>query len=695
MPISEAETDLLTMLQLPYVENAELEGTTLRLKLRGSAQEFTVILPEEYPQGEPVCLNDGNVLRQGRLAEIAAELHGSNSDTRLGAKGREPSTVSSMSDDPEEDEVSRSRSLADMCDQLRKDIAEMGALIRSVKEFQNVEDVVVEIMLDISFMDPMLALTWGTDLDQPIIIGLRFNRGHYLDTVEPPAVECRQVGEEHSTLASQIRYILVHQFRRLWRDGRFNPGNAACEWEESDEEDDDTETYKYVGGRKPVPQKETRRDRTKAKPKAGRGSPRAPKQPKADEKASIVEQLQAMGFDLNRSREAASTSKSFEEALDKILSGKVTAAPSAESDPVSKPLSPDQEQQAATLLEMGFGPLGLVTAAVRAARSVESAIQWIFSGGKDERAAVPSQDVAHYRGPSGERAWPAEVGGFLKQVHRYAQQRIPTCHHFCVICDRKHKFVDTILKPAVCLRELCVFAFRELNVGKGTASDVATPAYLHSLITLLAQARPDMAYLIDSAEARMSVMSQLPNKLEHGETWEIPIPETSALYNYVHKTREAIGKGGQANYFGSIVTKNLRLLILPQHTERFRKKQQELLQDGRPSDPCVAFHSTPHVDAMNGIVANNFDPEKCGRHDAGYYGRGTYFHTNVPHGGAGGANTFIALLLKGREYELTYRLGCPLQPGYDSHIAADRKATGETVIFKQNQMLPVFLYDSA
>eukprot|EP00661_Eupelagonemidae_sp_cell13_P018902 gene18902-biopygen9987 len=38
-------------------------------------------------------------------------------------------------------------------------------------------------------------------------------------------------------------------------------------------------------------------------------------------------------------------------------------------------------------------------------------------------------------------------------------------------------------------------------------------------------------------------------------------------------------------------------------------------------------------------------------------------------------------------------LGCARKAGYDSHIADDRRQTGETVIFSADQMFPVFLYD--
>jgi hypothetical protein len=161
-----------------------------------------------------------------------------------------------------------------------------------------------------------------------------------------------------------------------------------------------------------------------------------------------------------------------------------------------------------------------------------------------------------------------------------------------------------------------------------------------------------------------------------------------ALNDFIHESRCGIHSCHRHK------DSTAELLILPEHLAAFVTTMQEFKKKGYPCKPCLAFHSTPFDDAYDGISRNNFDPQKCGRHDAGYYGRGTYFQTNLPHGGAGSRHTFFALILKGREYELMYRLGCPLEPGFDSHIAADRKNTGETVIFKKDQMLPVFCYDA-
>ncbi|XP_078388373.1 protein mono-ADP-ribosyltransferase PARP6 isoform X4 [Cetorhinus maximus] len=67
--------------------------------------------------------------------------------------------------------------------------------------------------------------------------------------------------------------------------------------------------------------------------------------------------------------------------------------------------------------------------------------------------------------------------GFLVQTMKYAEQRIPTLNEYCVVCDEQHVFQNgSMLKPAVCTRELCVFSFYTLGVMSGAAEEVATGA---------------------------------------------------------------------------------------------------------------------------------------------------------------------------------------------------------------------------
>jgi hypothetical protein len=221
-------------------------------------------------------------------------------------------------------------------------------------------------------------------------------------------------------------------------------------------------------------------------------------------------------------------------------------------------------------------------------------------------------------------------------------------------------------------------------------------AALLAVSHLLKLASPDAAEGAFIDEVLLSLHPEVDAALKAG-TSLVDVPAGHALAQFLASARAAVAKKQEhpnmlANMLAQEAVSNIQLVILPTHVDAFTKKLEEFSSTGRPSVPCVAFHSTPHQDAWRGIACNNFDPEKCGRHDAGFYGRGTYFHTNVPFGGGGGSKTFLSLILKGVEYELNYRLGCPLEKGFDSHIAADRKDTGETVIFHQSQMIPVISY---
>ncbi|XP_035011881.2 protein mono-ADP-ribosyltransferase PARP6 [Hippoglossus stenolepis] len=79
--------------------------------------------------------------------------------------------------------------------------------------------------------------------------------------------------------------------------------------------------------------------------------------------------------------------------------------------------------------------------------------------------------------------------GFLVQIMRYAEQRMPTLNEFCVVCDERHVFQNgPMLKPAVCTRELCVFSFYTLGVMSGATEEVATGAEVIDLLVAMCRA---------------------------------------------------------------------------------------------------------------------------------------------------------------------------------------------------------------
>ncbi|XP_072520462.1 protein mono-ADP-ribosyltransferase PARP8 isoform X2 [Salminus brasiliensis] len=84
---------------------------------------------------------------------------------------------------------------------------------------------------------------------------------------------------------------------------------------------------------------------------------------------------------------------------------------------------------------------------------------------------------------NGAKSIPIRDRGFLVQTMEYAEQRIPVLNEFCVVCDEPHVFQNgPMLRPTVCERELCVFAFQTLGVMNEAADEIATGAQVVDLL---------------------------------------------------------------------------------------------------------------------------------------------------------------------------------------------------------------------
>uniref|UniRef100_A0A8C7STX5 Poly [ADP-ribose] polymerase n=1 Tax=Oncorhynchus mykiss TaxID=8022 RepID=A0A8C7STX5_ONCMY len=84
---------------------------------------------------------------------------------------------------------------------------------------------------------------------------------------------------------------------------------------------------------------------------------------------------------------------------------------------------------------------------------------------------------------NGAKSIPIKDRGFLVQTMEYAEQRIPVLNEFCVVCDEPHVFRNgPMLRPTVCERELCVFAFQTLGVMNEAADEIATGAQVVDLL---------------------------------------------------------------------------------------------------------------------------------------------------------------------------------------------------------------------
>lgn len=81
---------------------------------------------------------------------------------------------------------------------------------------------------------------------------------------------------------------------------------------------------------------------------------------------------------------------------------------------------------------------------------------------------------------------PNYTHGLFCEILRYVKYRIPTLNKYCVICDQTHLFGGSLLKPAVCRRELCAFTFQQFNIVSD--AELATHAEVADLLVSMAKA---------------------------------------------------------------------------------------------------------------------------------------------------------------------------------------------------------------
>lgn len=78
--------------------------------------------------------------------------------------------------------------------------------------------------------------------------------------------------------------------------------------------------------------------------------------------------------------------------------------------------------------------------------------------------------------------------GLLVGLLEYVRYRLQSLNEFCPLCDLGHMFGAPMLKPAVCRRELCNFAFSKLGLMADTVDGVAMQAEVVDLLVAMFKA---------------------------------------------------------------------------------------------------------------------------------------------------------------------------------------------------------------
>ncbi|XP_062858651.1 protein mono-ADP-ribosyltransferase PARP6 isoform X2 [Trichomycterus rosablanca] len=292
------------------------------------------------------------------------------------------------------------------------------------REYEAIDDVDIDLLINISFLDEQVALAWKVNRTEPIILRLRFSLSQYLDGPEPTVEVFQPSSKDGFSVSVQLKRILTTFISNQWR----HLSNEFLRTQQKKRH-----SWFKAGG-------------TIKKFRAGLSiftpiakSPNVPLIQGPGDKGRVAGPEPRVSRLMNRS--VSSTMRMPKGDL-------LTYAPNGQS--VAVPGSKSTVQI-----------------------TTKQLIELFFS----------SQALLHCK------SIPTLEYGFLVQIMKYSEQRIPTLNEYCVVCDEQHVFQNgSMLKPAVCTRELCVFSFYTLGVMSGAVEDVATGAEVVDLLVAMCRA---------------------------------------------------------------------------------------------------------------------------------------------------------------------------------------------------------------
>ncbi|XP_028812872.1 protein mono-ADP-ribosyltransferase PARP6 isoform X4 [Denticeps clupeoides] len=294
----------------------------------------------------------------------------------------------------------------------------------SVREYGTIDDVDIDLHINISFLDEEVATAWKVIRTEPIVLRLRFSLSQYLDGPEPSVEVFQPSNKDSFSLGLQLKKILSTFTSQQWK-------HLSNEFLKAQQEK--RHSWFKAGG-------------TIKKFRAG---------------LSIFSPIPK--------------SPSFPLIQDTVLKGKLNVPELRVTRLMNRSISCTMKNPKGELFSY---PPNSQTVAVPAARApaqitTRQLIELFFS----------SQAGGHCKNI------PTLEYGFLVQIMKYSEQRIPTLNEYCVVCDEQHVFQNgSMLKPAVCTRELCVFSFYTLGVMSGAAEEVATGAEVVDLLVAMCRA---------------------------------------------------------------------------------------------------------------------------------------------------------------------------------------------------------------
>ncbi|KAL4684414.1 hypothetical protein H8959_022108 [Pygathrix nigripes] len=385
----------------------------------------------------------------------------------------------------------------------------------SLREYGAIDDVDIDLHIDVSFLDEEIAVAWEVIRTEPIIVRLHCSLTQYLNG-PVPTVDVFQIStKERFGLGHQLKKIMqtfvtqqwkqskeksnclhnkklsekkvkspLHLFSTLRRSPSYPPpGCGKSKSKLKSEQDGISKTHKLLRRTCSSTVKTDDVCSTKSHRTFGRS---LSSDPRAEQAMTTIKSHKL----LNRPCPAAVKS---EECLTlkshKLLTRSCSGDPRCEHNTNLKPHKLLSRSYSSNLrMEELYGLKNHKLLSKSYSSAPKSSKTELFKEPNAEGRRLsltsgligiltPSSSSSSQPAPNGAKCIPVRDRGFLVQTIEFAEQRIPVLNEYCVVCDEPHVFQNgPMLRPTVCERELCVFAFQTLGVMNEAADEIATGA---------------------------------------------------------------------------------------------------------------------------------------------------------------------------------------------------------------------------
>ncbi|XP_078531178.1 protein mono-ADP-ribosyltransferase PARP8 [Lissotriton helveticus] len=456
--------------------------------------------------------------------------------------------------------------------QLEADLASVrevyGSSAVSLREYGAIDDVDIDLHVDVSFLDEEIAIAWDVIRTEPVIVRLHCSLTQYLNG-PVPTVDVFQIStKERFGLGHQLKKIMqtfvtqqwkqskekincphkkitdkkvkspLHIFSTLRRSPSYPPPGCGKNKSKLKTEDEGiSKTHKLLRRTCSSTVKTEDGCSTKSHRSFGRSLSSDPRV----EEAMTLKQHKLLSRPCSASvkQEDCITLKPH-----KLLTRSCSGDPRCEHNSTLKPHKPLNRSYSNNLrMEELDGlknhKLLKSYSSVPTSSKGELLKEPITEGRRLSLTSgligiltpsSSSQTAPNY----GAKCIPVRELGFLVQTIKFAEQRIPVLNEYCVVCDEPHVFQNgPMLRPTVCERELCVFAFQTLGVMNEAADEIATGAQVVDLLVSMCRSALD-------SPRKVVIFEPYPSVVDPNDSQTLAFNPRKKNYERVMKALDSI-----------------------------------------------------------------------------------------------------------------------------------------------------------